>query len=400
MVGGLGCTSHRQKASERPNPLLLISFDGFRYDYLSKAETPNFDEFIAQGVQAEGLIPVFPSKTFPNHYSIVTGLYPENSGLIGNTMYDSSLGKWYRISDRNAVENEKWYNGEPIWNTVEKQGLKAGTMFWVGSEAPVQQMRPTHWKYYDSSMPFKARIDTVVQWLSAPDEKRVDFATLYFEHVDKMGHRYGTDSDSVKAAIKESDHLLGYLKSQMQQAGLWDKTNILIVSDHGMINQTADKVIELDRIIDPDDANRIIWSPVTLIQPKAGRENEIYQSLKQQAQHYRVFKKENLPDRYHLRNNPRVFDILVVADAGYTILSRDHKAEFIESLPAAMHGYDPAAKEMQAIFMARGPAIKKNQTIGTFQNIHLYGLMAHLLQLEPAPNDGTLDSVKVMLKQQ
>lgn len=393
-----GCNTSQQKARERPNPLLLISFDGFRYDYLSKTDTPNFDEFIAQGVQAEGLIPVFPSKTFPNHYTIVTGLYPENSGLIGNTMYDTTWGEWYRIRDREAVENEKWYDGEPIWNTAEKQGLKTGTMFWVGSEAPIQNMRPTLWKYFDGSMPFNARIDTVVKWLSAPGEERVYFATLYFEHVDKMGHRYGADSDSVTAAIEESDRLLKYLKGQMQQAGLWDKTNILVVSDHGMINQSADRIIELDAIIDLNDLNRIIWSPVTMLQPKQRRREAVYQALKKQANHYRVFKKENLPERYRLKNHPRVFDLIMVADAGYTILRKEYKATFIESLPAAMHGYDPAAKEMQGIFMARGPAFKKSQTVGTFQNIHLYGLMAHILGLDPATNNGSLDSVKVMLK--
>ena len=395
--GWLGCTSV-SKDDTPSQKLLLISFDGFRHDYLNKADTPHFDSLTADGVQAEGLIPVFPSKTFPNHYAIATGLYPENSGFVGNTMYDPQWDEWYRIRDRKAVEAGKWYGGEPIWNTFEKQGIRTGTMFWVGSEADIQGMRPTHWKPFDDTMPYKARVDTAVKWLSAPDSQAVDFATLYFEHVDAAGHRYGIESDSVKAAIKESDRIMGYLKKQLQGSGLWNQTNIIIVSDHGMVDLSADKIIELDKIIDMDDVERTIWGPLTMIQPKEGQIEDIYQSLKTDENHYRVYKKEELPERYHLKNNRRVFDIAVVADLGYTILNAEYKPQFLKSLPRATHGYDPSEKKMQAFFLAHGPAFKKGIRIDAFQNIHLYELMNHLMNTTPAPNDGKLDSVQALLK--
>jgi predicted AlkP superfamily pyrophosphatase or phosphodiesterase len=360
-------------------------------------------------VQAQGLISVFPTKTFPNHYSIATGLYPENSGLVGNTMFDPLMQQWYRIRDREAVQNPDWYKGEPIWNTAEKQGLRAGTMFWVGSEAPIQDMRPSHWKLFDGDMPFKARIDTVVRWLSDPDSSRsptlkksgevpVDFATLYFENVDKAGHEYGLDSDSLRQAIRQSDRLLGYLKSKMQKQKIWESTNIIILSDHGMVELSADKTIPLDQIINPDDAERMVWAPATMIQPKTGKKDTMYQALKREEKNYSVYKKEDLPERYHIKKSPRVPEIVMVADAGYTFLRRDYKKRFMESLPSATHGYDPSDKQMQALFAARGPAFKEGKNVAAFQNIHIYELMAHLLKLKPAPNDGSIDSVKVLLK--
>jgi len=394
-VGFIGCNSQQQSHT---NKTLLISFDGFGHNYLEKTDTPNFDTLVAGGVQAEGLIPVFPSKTFPNHYSIATGLYPENTGFVNNTMYDPKWEEWYRIGDRDAVEDGKWYGGEPIWNTLEKQGLKTGTMFWVGSEADIQGMRPTHWKVYNGDMPGKARIDTVMKWMTAPGDKNVDFATLYYSDVDSKGHRYGTKSDSVKQAITRADRLMSYLKKKMQANDLWDNTNIIILSDHGMVNQSAEKLIRLDKIIDMDNTERVNWGPMTGIQPKEGKKEEVYRALKSAEENYNVYKKEDLPERYHLKNHRRVEDIIMIADLGYTILDEEYQSDFIESLPRATHGYDNNEKAMQAFFIAHGPAFKEGERVGTFQNIHIYELINHLMGTRPAPNDGSLDSVKVLLK--
>lgn len=391
-----GCSQSGQQA--HPHKTLLISFDGFRYDYLSKAATPHFDSLAAGGVQAKGLIPVFPSKTFPNHYSIATGLYPEHTGLVGNTMYDPKWDEWYRISDRKAVQNGKWYGGEPIWNTLEKQGVRTGTMFWVGSDADIQGMHASRWKPYDGSMPFKARIDTVVRWLSGPDSSAVDFATLYFEEPDHMGHLYGPQSDSVAASVKRADRLIGYLKDQMQQQNLWQSTNIIVLSDHGMTQLSADKLIEVDDIIDMDNIEWKIWGPMTMLQPKEGTEQQVYQALKAHAEHYEIYKKENLPERYHLKHSRRVSDLIMVADLGYTILTDDYKDQFLKSLPAGTHGYDNDRKAMQALFIAHGPAFKNGVEVDPFQNVHVYDLINHLMGTEPAPNDGALDSVRVLLK--
>ncbi|MEX0844233.1 MAG: ectonucleotide pyrophosphatase/phosphodiesterase, partial [Balneolaceae bacterium] len=245
-----GC-SNSQSTAPAGQKLLLVSFDGFRHDYLTKTETPNFDQIVETGVVSDGLIPIYPTKTFPNYYAIATGLYPENSGFIGNSMYDEKMDARFSMGNRDAVENPTWYGGEPIWNTVEKSGKKAGTMFWVGSEAPIQNMRPTHWKRYDDDMPDSARIDTVIKWLSLGNELEVDFGTLYFSFVDGIGHRYGPDSPEIIEAIQRADDLIGYLLEQMEAAGLKDVTNLLIVSDHGMAEVSRDRIIVLDDMIDP-----------------------------------------------------------------------------------------------------------------------------------------------------
>lgn len=400
VAGGCEKSGTNTNKGQKPaNQLLLISFDGFRYDYLNRVPTPNFDSLAANGVISEGLIPVFPTKTFPNHYSIATGLYPENTGFIGNTMYDPEFQEWYRIRDREAVENKKWYGGEPIWNTAEKQGLRTGTMFWVGSEAPIQDMRPTYWKPFDGSKPYEARIDTVVKWLSYPDDKAVDFATLYFELVDNIGHDHGLKSDTLDMAIQRADSLLGYLKENLKMENKWSSLNVIVVSDHGMVDLSADKMIMLDSIIDMDNVERITWAPATMIQPKEGKTEEVYGALKENENHYHVYKKEDLPKRYHLKNSRRVPDIVMVADLGYTILDENYKDRFLNNLPTATHGYDNNAKIMQALFIAKGPAFAEGKKISSFQNIHIYELMNHLLGTKPAPNDGSLDSVKVMLKE-
>lgn len=392
-----GCKQEVLPGPEQQNPTLLISFDGFRYDYLERVNTPHFDSLVAGGVQAEGLIPVFPSTTFPNHYSIATGLYPENSGIVGNTMYDPEWDEWYRISDREAVENEKWYEGEPIWNTLEKQGIRTGTMFWVGSEADIQGMHPTYWKPYDEDMTEETRIDTVVKWLSYPGEQAVDFATLYFEDVDSYGHNYGLKSDSLDSAISKSDRLIGYLKTKMRKADLWDKTNIVIVSDHGMVELSADKIIEIDKIISMDNIERTIWGPATMLQPKRGLTDEVYYKLKANEENYVVYLKEDLPERFHLKNHRRVPDIILVADLGYTPVNQKTKERFYQSLPSATHGYENTEKLMQAFFIAHGPAFGEGKKNPPFQNIHIYELLNKLMNTNPAPNDGNLDSVRVLL---
>ncbi|MGF1670903.1 MAG: ectonucleotide pyrophosphatase/phosphodiesterase, partial [Balneolaceae bacterium] len=369
-----GCSQEEKD----PNPLLLISFDGFKHDYFEKTDTPNFDRFISNGVKAEGLISVFPTKTFPNHYTIVTGLYPENSGLVSNNMYDHEMDATYAIRDREAVENPDWYEGEPIWNTAEKNGLKAGTLFWVGSEAPIQNMRPSHWKIYDSSFPEKARIDTVMKWLTRADLPPVHFSTLYFSDVDSKGHRYGIKSDSIITAIQNADYLLGYLMDRIDEKNLADKLNIIIVSDHGMAELSADKVILIDEIIDLSKVQMVDWSPVAMINPGPGYLEEAYQALKANEEFgYRAFKKQELPERFRLKNHHRTPELIVIADVGYTITTNQRLNRFVSSLPSATHGFDNMEPDMFGIFLAGGPAFKNGYETGLIENIHIYELMTH-----------------------
>jgi predicted AlkP superfamily pyrophosphatase or phosphodiesterase len=392
----VGCQT--EKNSPSGDKVLLVSFDGFRYDYLTKAETPNFDKLVENGVISEGLIPIFPSKTFPNYYAIATGLYPENNGFVGNNMYDPEMDARFSMGNRDAVENPDWYEGEPIWNTVEKNGKKAGTMFWVGSETPIQDMRPTHWKSYNGSMPDSARIDSVIKWLSYGNEKEVDFATVYFSFVDSRGHRYGPDSPQVIEAIERADNLVGYLIEKMNASGLKENTNLMIVSDHGMAAVSKERIVILDEMIDPDLLQMVEYSPSVMANVKDGKLDEVYEALKANEEHFTVYKKEDIPERYHLKNHPRVPELLLVADVGYTINNREY-FESRDNYPSgATHGFDNQAKKMHAIFVANGPDFKNGYQAKAFQNIHIYPLIAHLLDIEPAPIDGKLDSVSVVLK--
>ncbi|MEX2363717.1 MAG: ectonucleotide pyrophosphatase/phosphodiesterase, partial [Balneolaceae bacterium] len=391
----LSCSNQNQQENQK---LLLVSFDGFRHDYLSKTETPNFDQFVEKGVISEGLIPIFPSKTFPNYYAIATGLYPENNGFIGNSMYDSQMDASFSMSNRDAVENPDWYEGEPIWNTVEKSGKKAGTMFWVGSETPIQNMRPTHWKQYDGRMPDSARIDTVVKWLTFGNDQEVDFATLYFSFVDSRGHRFGPDSEEVVEAIKRADDLTGYLMKRLQESEILGNTNLMIVSDHGMAELSRERIIVLDDFVNIEDLEIIEYSPSLMMNVKNGKLDEVYAALKENEEHYQVYKKDEIPERFHLKKHQRVPELLMIVDVGYTINSKAYFDDRPDYPSGGAHGFDNQAREMHALFLAQGPAFKKGYQMKSFENVHLYELMAHLLNIKPAATDGSIDSVSMMLK--
>ncbi|MDR9419746.1 ectonucleotide pyrophosphatase/phosphodiesterase [Gracilimonas sp.] len=393
-----GCTNQKSQDNRDSDKVLLVSFDGFRYDYLSKANTPNFDKLVETGVISDGLIPVFPSKTFPNYYAMATGLYPENNGFVGNNMYDPEMDARFSIGNRDAVENPDWYEGEPIWNTVEKTGKKAGTMFWVGSEAPIQNMRPTHWKVYDQSLGDSARIDTVLKWMTYDNQDEVDFATLYFHFVDSEGHRHGPDSPEVIDAIERADDLIGYLVQRMREAQIRDQTNILIVSDHGMTEVSRERIVVLDEMINPDDLEVIAYSPALMANVKEGKLEEVYNTLKENEENFRVYRKKDIPDRYHLKNHHRIPDLLLVADLGYIINSREYFDSNPDYPSGGTHGFDNQEKEMHALFVANGTDFKNGFRMKEFQSIHLYEIMTHLLDIDPAETDGNIDSVSVMLK--
>lgn len=389
-----GCQPAEQPPSTEK--VLLISIDGFRHDYRQMYHTPNLDPFADEGSQAEFLIPVFPTKTFPNHYSIATGLYTENTGLVSNNMYDPEFDAYYSLADREAVQDARWYEGEPIWLTAEKQEIPAAPLFWPGSEAPIGGEYASYWSPYDEDLPYKTRVDSVIHWLQMEGETAPGFMTLYFSKVDTYGHWYGPDSDSVAVAVKEVDEHLGYLIEELNRIGKQDILNILIVSDHGMMEISDERVILLDELIDLGDVEITDWAPVAAIRPKPGEKENVFGKLKASEKNYTVYLKDDLPDRYGYKNHRRVSDIVLIADPGYTITS--HERLISADISGGTHGYDNREPEMRGIFMARGPSIKRDLKIGPVQNIHLYELMSHLLNIEPALNDGSLDSLRQILK--
>jgi predicted AlkP superfamily pyrophosphatase or phosphodiesterase len=383
--------------SQNKYPLLLISIDGLKPSYLDRYETPNLDLLIKDGVTADWMVPVFPSNTFPNHYSLVTGLYTENTGVIANNMYDYKMDAWFSLGNRKAVMNADWYGGEPIWVTAEKQGVKAATMFWPGSEAEIKGMYATHWVPYDNDLPHFARVDSIINWLQPDDKSKPGFLTLYFSKLDSYGHDYGPDSDSIGAALADIDKTIGYLINKLKQIDIWGKINIIVTSDHGMAATSEERVIFLDDIISLDDVQVYDWNPVAMIQPGEGEKEKIYKAFKDAENHFKVFKKEDIPDFYRIKNHYRVPEILVIADIGYTITTKSYFER--RGVNKGTHGYDHREPEMRAFFLASGPSFKKGEQIRAFQNIHIYELMCKLLNLSPAPNDGHPDSLKHILSE-
>jgi len=378
------------------NKILLVSIDGFMNEYLDRNETPNFDRFIQNGAKAEYLIPVFPTKTFPTHWTIATGLYTENHGIITNSFYDYELDARFSYGPQGGPNDERWWGGEPIWVTAEKQGKTAATFFWPGSEASINGVRPTKWMDYDGSVPDSVRIDSVMTWLDPVGDVQADFSTLYFSFVDSRGHAFGPNSPEVDEAVREMDDLLGHLLNQTEAVGLRESLNIILVSDHGMAELSEDKIIFLEDIIDLNDVDVIDWTPVAMLRPKEGKTEEVYRALKENEENYRVFLRDEMPERFRFSNHYRIPEIIMMADMSYTITNRPFFEQ--RGIIAATHGYDNMEPEMRTFFAAGGPDFKQGVVVDPFESVHIYELMAYLLRLEPAPNDGDPEELLHLLR--
>ena len=296
------CSSDEQDLNPK-TPLILISMDGFRWDYFDKTDTPNFDILIKGGSRAKSLVPVFPTKTFPNHITIATGNYPINHGIIANRMYDSVFNEEYYIGEGSKpVLDGKWYEAEPIWVTVEKSGLKSMTMFWPASEAEIMGYRPTEYFVYAGSVSHDDRLNQVLRWIDYTKEKQPSFISLYFSHTDTYGHKYGPESNEIKDAIKEMDRTIGLLLSGLVERKMINAVNIMLVSDHGMATTSADSVVFLDDFIALTDIRVVDWTPVSSIIPK-NEAQTAYNKLKKANNNLNVFKKGLLPERLNYNDH-------------------------------------------------------------------------------------------------
>ena len=374
--------------------VLLISMDGFRADYLEKTHTPNFDKMAKNGIRSDGLIPVFISKTFPNHYSIATGMYAENHGLIANSFFASDLGEYYSIRDRKSVEKADFYGGEPIWVTAEKQGLKTASYFWVGTEAAVSGIHPSIWKRYDQKVPFDDRIDSVMTWFSLPKPNRPRLIMLYFHEPDWTGHEYGPNSAQTIEQIQNMDGIMGTILKKAGNLTIADKLNVLVVSDHGMTEVSPEQVIDLSVYTDLSGVATVGAGPIVFLSADSSKRlTPIYNDL-QQLPNAQVYWKRDIPDRWHYRAHERIPEVLIVAEEGWTLMPMGHGP----GMPKGTHGYDNKLKSMQAIFVAEGPAFKSGYSKEVFENIHIYPLLAHILGLEPYSGiDGDLNVVRDLL---
>lgn len=384
---------HGQK-KEYKQYVVLVSMDAWRWDYNKIYSTPNLNKLAKDGVKAGRLIPSFPTVTFPNHYTIATGLYPDHHGLVNNNFPAPELGLYYRIGDRAAVQNPLFYGGEPIWNTAENQGIVSASFFWVGSEAPVGGKHPTYWKIFDETIPFESRIDTVVKWLSYPMEKRPGFVTLYFEEPDATSHSYGPVAKETGAVVERLDSLIGVLRTKLSNLPYAKKINLIVLSDHGMGPVSPERYVNLKSLVPERMIGSVFGSnPVYTISPSAGKADSILLLL-HKGKGFKAYRKSEVPVRLHYGTNPRIPEIVVIADSSWSIGTRPDGS----GISPGAHGYDNADTDMHAIFYAAGPAFKKDYSFDKLNNTDIYNLICKILKIKPAPNDGNLKNIKCLLQ--
>lgn len=364
---------------------VVLSLDGFRHDYPEKVFTPHLDSIATVGVRAS-LEPVFPSKTFPNHYSMATGLYPEHHGLVSNSFYDERKKEYFSLSNRSTVNDPDYYGGEPIWQTAQKQGVKTATFFWVGSDVAINGRYPDIWKPYDGRVPFSVRLDSVISWLAKPAQERPGLIMWYYHEPDSWGHKFGPESGAIMDKIAVLDSLVGRFNRKVRALPNRDSINVIILSDHGMGQLSADKRMFLTDYLSEEMVLRYSGSsPFYMIEPKQGMLDSTFAVL-ETVEHLSVWKKGEVPEALHYGDHDRIMSLVAVADSAWS-LEWDHG----RSMMQGTHGYVPSNKDMHAIFYAYGPAFRKNIKGKLFSNLHIYPLLVFLLGLESAPVDVFLD---------
>jgi predicted AlkP superfamily pyrophosphatase or phosphodiesterase len=374
--------------------VIMVSIDGYRWDYTKKFSPPHLSRLRQEGVAAESLIPVYPSKTFPNHYSLVTGLHTNKHGIVSNEFYSPEREATYSLPDRKAVEDGSWYAGDPLWIAVQKQGLLTASFFWVGSEANIQGMHPNYYYRYNDVIPNARRVQQVIEWLGLPADRRPHFITLYFSDVDTAGHRYGPDSEQVREAVLKVDEMIGRLREGIAASGL--PVNLIIVSDHGMEPIDPNKILILDE--KPEVAElltkfRVIGrGPQMNLYLKKGEDpkaiRETKKALERGARHYRVLSGPSLK-RLNYDGNSRSGDLVIEPDAPYSVGLKANPP----SSKGGNHGWDGRKfRSMHGIFYASGPAFREKTKLASFELIHVYPLVMKVLGLSvQTPIDGRLE---------
>jgi hypothetical protein len=382
-----------------PPIVVLVALDGWRWDYLDREPAPALRELAGRGVRAESLLPVFPTLTFPNHYTIVTGLRPARHGIISNTMLDSGIPGRFTLSDTHVTGNPAWWSGEPIWHTVTRQGLKSATMFWPGSDVPIGGRYPSYWRRFVDELPARERTAQAIDWLRLPDPERPSLLTVYYSNLDTAGHDFGPDAPEVAAAVAVVDAELARLIDAVHEIGLDGRVHWLIVSDHGMAALSAERQIVLDDFLDPaalqivDIGSWLTFNPIGISVDAA------YEALANRHPRLRVYRSEQLPDRYGIGGHPRLAKIVALADEGWMVTTRERLAERAADRPwGGAHGFDPSYRTMHGLLVAAGPRLREGLRVPTVENVHLYALMCEVLGIQPAWNEGDLAVVRTWLR--
>ncbi|MDR3704137.1 MAG: ectonucleotide pyrophosphatase/phosphodiesterase [Candidatus Sulfopaludibacter sp.] len=382
-------------AAQRAHYVVLVSLDGFRWDYAKRDGAVHLLALGRQGAWApEGMLPSYPSLTFPNHFTLVTGLYPEHHGLVANSFYDETRQARYAINDAQAVSDGSWYSGVPLWSLAESQGMRSACFFWPGSEAKIAGYLPSYYLHYDDKIDDNARVEQVLAWLRLPAAERPHFITLYYSEPDHEGHAFGPDAAETKAAVLKVDALVGKLKAGLDASGL--PVDLVVVSDHGMAKAEGGW-ITLDQFADLSGFEAV--GALLYGKTEADRAR-VYNQLKKASSQFIVYRRKDVPAGLNFSQNPREGDPVVIATGPYAIRAHAPAAGKPDQPPnAGMHGFDPHRMvEMKASFFAAGPDIVSGRTVAPFENVNLYPWLAHLLGLTAPKTDGSLNVLSGILR--
>ncbi|KAI9594178.1 alkaline-phosphatase-like protein [Syncephalis fuscata] len=369
--------------------VVMISVDGMRADYLDHGQTSILTRMAREGVRAEYMQPSFPSTTFANHYTLVTGLYPESHGIISNTFYDPETNDTFWYTDPARSHDSKWWGGEPIWVTAVKQKQRSAIHMWPGSSSEIAGHRPTYWDPFNKDTTPAQKANRILDWLDMPMGDRPQLIGAYIPAVDTAGHDFGPDSSEVDFALRQVDDMMSRLFNGLEQRNLTDIVNVIVVSDHGMTRVNEHQVIHLDNIIDMTKVASNHGFPLALLTPHSDKDiHSLYQALSKASQtsKFQVYLKESVPKHYHFSANERIPPIVCIPDLGWNFVTGN---ETIRS--KGMHGYDNRSRDMRASFLARGPAIKTSNNVHAsgFPNVNVYNLVARILDLSPSINNGS-----------
>lgn len=393
-----GPAPSRTALSEPARPsVLLVSLDGFHPRYLEWGVTPNLARLAEGGVRAEWMGSSYPTLSFPNLYTIATGLRPDRHGMIHNTIHDPALGSDFSHRSREAIADRRWWGGEPIWVGAEKAGLPTATLFWPGSEAEIAGERPTRWMPFDDKLSIDARVDTVLGWLTEPLATRPRFATLYFEHLDRISQDHGPDSPETRASVAELDRAIGRVLAGLAGG---DPVNLIVLSDHGMASIEPGQRLALEDMVAPADAKAVTDGEVVGFQPLPGRTAAAERALLGAHEHYDCWRKAEIPAHWHYGRHPRVPPIVCQMHEGWDARPREVLARRIRTGTGGSHGYDPALESMHSLFIAHGPAFRPSTVLPPFDNVDVYPLLARLIGIQPTGNDGDITSLVPALRDQ
>ena len=385
-------------AQQAKHYVILISLDGFRYDYPRRYGASHLLQLGFKGASApEGMLPSYPSLTFPNHISIVTGLYPEHHGIVANTFWDPAREQTYVYSQPKSNSDGSWYNGTPLWVLAEQQGMRSACLFWPGSEAEIQGKRPSYYLHFDDKLDDEKRVDQIVQWLKLPAELRPHFLTLYYSNVDHAGHSYGPDSDEVRAAVHHLDTMVGDLETKL--APLHLPIDVVVVADHGMVTLRGEPV----RLSDFADLSEFHEEGSLLYAKPDADVQEVYEEfLTHPDPRFKVYRRTDVPPYLHYNSNPREGDPVIVPNGPYSLHAQvSSSAQIHSDKPHGEHGFNPRTMpEMKAIFFAAGPDIRPGVQLKPFENVNIYPFIAEILGLQAPEVDGSLDVLRPALKPQ